>query len=231
MQIHGFNKTTLLDYPGHLASTLFVSGCNFRCPFCHNASLVINPESDNTIPLETIYSTLNKRRGIIEGICITGGEPTMYSGLSDFIRSIKDMGFLVKLDTNGNNPKVLKDLLDNHLIDYVAMDIKNSKEKYSLSVGLPSFQTAFIEESVDYLLNGVIPYEFRTTIVKEHHNLQDILAIGKWINGAQSYFLQAYKDSGDIISPGLTSHPKSELNKFREALLPFVKQVEIRGID
>lgn len=231
MQIHGFNKTTLLDYPGHLAATIFVGGCNFRCPFCHNASLVINPSNENTISIEDIYSTLNKRKGILEGICITGGEPTIYPGLKDFIRSLKDMGFLVKLDTNGNNPKVLKDLVDNHFVDYVAMDIKNSKEKYSLSVGLPYFQTTFIEESAHYLLNGTIPYEFRTTIVKEHHNHNDILAIGKWLNGAHAYYLQAYKDSGDIISPGLTSYPKSELNKFRDALLPYAKKVEVRGID
>ena len=141
------------------------------------------------------------------------------------------MGYLVKLDTNGNNPKVLKELIDNNLVDYVAMDIKNSKEKYSLSIGMPSFQTSFIEESADYLLNGSIPYEFRTTIVKEHHNLNDILAIGNWISGANAYYLQAFKDSGDIISPGLTSYSKSELNKFREALLPYVRNVEVRGID
>lgn len=231
MQIHGFNKTTLLDYPGHLAATLFVSGCNFRCPFCHNASLVINPLGEETIPHDDIFATLKKRRGIIEGICITGGEPTIYPGLNKFIISIKEMGFLVKLDTNGNNPKVLKDLVDNKLIDYVAMDIKNSKEKYSLSVGLPSFQTNIIEESVDFLLNGRIPYEFRTTIVKEHHNLDDILAIGRWINGANAYYLQAFKDSGDIITPGLTSYPKNELNKFRDALMPYIKSIEIRGID
>lgn len=231
MQIHGFNKTTLLDYPGHLAATIFVSGCNFRCPFCHNASLVINPKNELTIPLEDIYSTPNKRKGIIEGICITGGEPTIHPGLKDFIKSLKGMGFLVKLDTNGNNPNVLVDLIDNHLVDYVAMDIKNSKGKYSLSVGLPMFQTDFVEESVNYLLNGTIPYEFRTTIVKEHHNLDDILAIGEWISGASAYYLQGYQESGDIIAPGLTSYPKSELYKYREALLPYVRNVEVRGID
>lgn len=231
MQIHGFNKTTLLDYPGHLAATIFTGGCNFRCPFCHNASLVINPLDKEIIPHNDIFSTLKKRKGIIEGVCITGGEPTIYPDLKNFITSIKEMGFLVKLDTNGNNPKVLKDLVESHLIDYVAMDIKNSKEKYSLSIGLPSFQTTLIEESVDFLLNGTIPYEFRTTIVKEHHSLNDILSIGSWIKGARAYYLQAFKDSGDIITPGLTSYSKNELDKFREALLPYVKSIEIRGID
>lgn len=231
MQIHGFNKTTLLDYPGHLAATIFLGGCNFRCPYCHNASLVINPRKEDTIPPEDIFSTLKKRRGILEGVCITGGEPTIYPELKDFIRSIKDMGFLVKLDTNGNNPKVIKDLVNNKLIDYVAMDIKNSKEKYPISIGLPSFQTTFIEESVAYLLNGTIPYEFRTTVVKELHNLDDMIAIGRWIRGANSYYLQAFKDSGDVIAPGLTSYPKNELSKFREALLPYVRSIELRGID
>lgn len=231
MQIHGFNKTTLLDYPGHLASTIFLGGCNFRCPFCHNASLVLAPVDQPTISEEEVFYTLNKRKGMLEGICITGGEPTLYPGLTDFIRKLKARGLLVKLDTNGNNPNVLKELVANHLLDYIAMDIKNSKDKYSLSSGIDNFDTTRISESVSFLLSSNIDYEFRTTIVKEHHTTEDIISIGQWIQGAKAYYLQAYKDSGDVISPGLSSYSKSELNKFREVLLPYVTTVGIRGID
>jgi len=231
MQIHGFNKTTLLDYPGHLASTIFLGGCNFRCPFCHNASLVLTPADQPTIPEEEVFNTLKKRKGIIEGVCITGGEPTLYPGLVDFIKKIKDMGLLVKLDTNGNNPKMLKELVTQNSIDYVAMDIKNSKDKYALSSGIDFFDTTRVSESVLFLLSSDIDYEFRTTIVKEHHTIEDMVSIGRWIQGAKEYFLQAYKDSGDTISQGLSSCSKSELNEFREVLLPYIKTVGIRGID
>lgn len=231
MQIHGFNKTTLLDYPGHLASTIFVGGCNFRCPFCHNASLVLNPMEQPTIPMEEVLQVLRKRKGIIEGVCITGGEPTLYPGLSDLIDNIKALGFLVKLDTNGNNPEILKDLVTNHSIDYVAMDIKNSPENYGLSVGIRNFDTKRVSESISFLLSSFIDYEFRTTVVKEHHTLEDFISIGKWIKGAKAYYLQAYKDSGDIISPGLNSYSKITLNEFRESLLPYIETVGIRGID
>ncbi len=231
MQIHGFNKTTLLDYPGHLASTIFLGGCNFRCPFCHNASLVLAPSDQPTISEEEVFHTLNKRKGILEGVCITGGEPTLYPDLPEFIRKIKALGLLVKLDTNGNNPTLLKNLVSGGDVDYVAMDIKNSKDKYSLSSGIDSFDTTKISESISYLLSSDINYEFRTTVMKEHHTMEDIISIGKWIKGSKAYYLQSYKDSGDIISPGLSSYSKSELNEFREALLPYVLEVGIRGID
>ncbi len=231
MHIHGFNKTTLLDYPGHLASTVFLGGCNFRCPFCHNASLVLAPAKQPAIPEEEIFHTLNKRKGIIEGICITGGEPTLYPDLFNFIHKIKDMGFLVKLDTNGDNPQIVKDLIKKGYLDYVAMDIKNSKAKYSLSSGIKNFDTTRISESISYLLADHVDYEFRTTIIKEHHTLDDLVSIGNWIQGAKAYYLQPYKDSGDIISPGLSSYPKSELTYFKDILSSYVKTVEIRGID
>lgn len=231
MEIHGFNKTTLLDYPGHLASTIFLGGCNFRCPFCHNSSLVLNPIGHPTIPEEEVFKTLNKRKGVLEGVCITGGEPTLYSGLSQFIDKIKNIGLKVKIDTNGNNPKILKELVANGSIDYVAMDIKNSKEKYGLSIGLPAFDTARISESISFLLSSSIDYEFRTTVVKEHHTIEDFISIGKWIQGAKAYYLQAYKDSGDILSPGLTGYSKEELSCFADAVKPYVWEVGIRGID
>ncbi len=231
MEIHGFNKTTLLDYPGHLASTIFLGGCNFRCPFCHNASLVLSPAGQPTIPEEEVFKNLKKRTGIIEGVCITGGEPTLYPGLTGFIRKIKELGFLVKLDTNGNNPHIIKELIKNGYLDYVAMDIKNSRAKYGLSCGLQNFDTTRISESVSYLLSGPVDYEFRTTVVKEHHTAEDFTEIGKWIKGAKAYFLQAYKDSGDIIKSGLTSPSKHELYEYKDLLSPYVENVAIRGID
>ncbi|MDF2473764.1 MAG: hypothetical protein K0R21_1546 [Anaerocolumna sp.] len=231
MRIHGFNKTTLLDYPGHIASTIFLGGCNFRCPFCHNASLVLNPTKQQVIPEEDILGFLKKRKGIVEGVCITGGEPTLYSGLSVFIDKIKELGFLVKLDTNGNNPKELIDLVNHHGVDFVAMDIKNSIKKYGLSVGIPQFDTARVSESINFLKSSHVDYEFRTTVVKEHHDTDDFISIGKWIEGAKAYYLQAYKDSGDILSPGLSSYTRNELINFQNILHPYVNSVGIRGID
>jgi pyruvate formate lyase activating enzyme len=231
MRINGFNKTTLLDYPGHIASTIFLGGCDFLCPFCHNASLVLWPAKQQVIPEEDIFQYLNKRKGIVEGVCITGGEPTLYLGLSKFIDKIKELGFLVKLDTNGNHPKELMELVNHHQIDFVAMDIKNSPDKYSISTGIRGFDISRVSESIEFLKDSSIPYEFRTTVLKEHHKEDDFIAIGKWIQGANAYYLQAYKDSGDIISPGFTSYTKNELMNFQSILLPFVKTVGIRGID
>lgn len=231
MQIHGFNKTTLLDYPGHLASTVFLGGCNFRCPFCHNASLVLEPANESCISEEEVFNVLKKRKNILEGVCITGGEPTLYSGLFDFIRKIKDLGLLVKLDTNGTNPHILNKLIDDKLIDYVAMDIKNSLEKYPLSTGISGFDGTRIKESICCLLKDTIEYEFRTTVVKEHHNKADFIAMGRLIEGARAYYLQAYKESEDIIMPGLSGYAKAEMEEMKELAAPFVKKVELRGID
>ncbi|MGB4661058.1 MAG: anaerobic ribonucleoside-triphosphate reductase activating protein, partial [Mobilitalea sp.] len=200
MQINGFNKLTLLDFPKHLAATIFVGGCNMRCPFCHNASLVTDPSSQPIIPVKEVLDLLAKRKGILEGVCITGGEPTLYSDLPDLIRQIKSLGLAVKIDTNGTNPRMIKSLVDQHLIDYVAMDIKNSKENYELTSGIARIDLAVISESVSYLLADTVDYEFRTTVVKEYHTAKDILSIGNWIKGAKAYYLQSYQDSGDIIS-------------------------------
>jgi pyruvate formate lyase activating enzyme len=231
MKIHGFNKTTLLDYPGHIAATIFLGGCNFRCPFCHNASLVLSPEMQPTISDEEVFNTLIKRQGILEGVCITGGEPTLYFDLIDFIKRIKDLGYLVKLDTNGYNPEHLQNLIKLGLIDYVAMDIKNSKEKYSLSTGILNFDTSKITESINLLLSSGIDYEFRTTVVKEHHTMDDFKSIGLWIKGAKAYYLQAFRDSKDTLTTGLSSYSKSELENFKEAVHPYIKTIGIRGID
>lgn len=229
--INGFNKTTLLDYPGHLAATIFLGGCNFRCPFCHNATLVLAPQSQPVISEDEIFATLKKRIGILEGVCITGGEPTLHLGLIDLIKRIKDLGFLVKLDTNGSNPKTIKKLVELNLIDYVAMDIKNSKEKYPLTCGLENIDLNNISDSISILLNSHIEYEFRTTIVKDFHETPDIISIGKWIEGANAYFLQAFKDSKDVIENGLTGYTRSEMEELKLILHPYVKHVSIRGIE
>lgn len=231
MQIHGFNKSTLLDYPKHLAATIFVGGCNMRCPFCHNASLVLQPHTQPIIPNQEVLAYLNKRKNILEGVCITGGEPTLYNDLPIFIGQIKELGFKVKLDTNGTNPGLIGTLIDKELIDYVAMDIKNSKEKYKLTGGNKDIPLEKIEETVSLLLSDTIDYEFRTTIVSELHSEHDMKAIANWIKDAKAYYLQAYKDSGDIISTGYTSPSKQTMDLYKELLSHYVKHVDIRGID
>lgn len=208
MQIHGLNKTTLLDYPEHVACTVFCGHCNFRCPFCQNADLVLNPASQPCIAEDEFRSFLNKRKGMLEGVCITGGEPTLHSDLIDFISQIKEMGLLVKLDTNGYRPEILRTLIDRKLIDYVAMDLKSSKEGYALSAGLPNFDIKAVETSVSLLLQGNIPYEFRTTVVKELHGMDDFASIAEWINGCRAYYLQSYTESGSILQYALPAEER-----------------------
>lgn len=231
MNIHGLNKTTLLDYPGHLAATIFLGHCNFRCPFCHNGGLVLDPDSQPTIPVEEVLAFLKKRRGMLEGVCITGGEPTLWKDLPDFIKTVKDMGYLVKLDTNGYRPEVLTSLCEAGLIDMVAMDIKSSKENYGKVSGVPSLDISKIEQSVEFLLKGTIPYEFRTTVVRELHSAEDFISIGKWIAGCNAYYLQAYKDSPEILGGNFTSYSLEELKSFQSILQSSISKVEIRGIE
>lgn len=231
MNIHGLSKTTLLDYPGHLAATIFLGHCNFRCPFCHNGGLVLNPDSQPTIPMEQVLAFLKKRQGMLEGICITGGEPTLWHDLSAFIKAVKDMGYLVKLDTNGYRPEVLMELCNAGLIDMVAMDIKSSKENYSKVSGIPSLDIQKIESSVAFLLRGGIPYEFRTTVVQELHTKEDFLSISKWIAGCNAYYLQAYKESPEILCGSFTSYTLEELKSFQSILQQTISKVEIRGLE
>ncbi len=207
MQIHGLNKTTLLDYPEHVACTVFCGHCNFRCPFCQNADLVLNPASQPCIPEEEFWSFLSKRKGMLEGVCITGGEPTLHPDLVDFIARIKAQGLLVKLDTNGYRPEIIKKLMEEKLVDYIAMDLKSSKDGYALSSGLNNLNLSAVETSVDLLMQGNVPYEFRTTVVKELHSRQDFLSIAEWIKGCRAYYLQSYKESGAILQYAL---PESE---------------------
>lgn len=230
MYICGLNKTTLLDYPEHLAATIFTRGCDFRCPFCQNSSLVLPERYPNTIPPEEILAFLKKRASILEGICITGGEPTLQKDLPEFIASIKALGLKVKLDTNGNHPDVLNYLLEENLLDYVAMDIKNSLQKYPVTVGIPSFSTEKIEQSVALLRSASIPYEFRTTIVKELHTHEDMYHLGKWLEGAPVLFLQSFEDSGEILQEGLSAHSKDTLLEYQTILESYIKKVLLRGI-
>lgn len=230
VKIHGFNKLTLLDYPEKLAATVFLGHCNFRCPFCHNAGLVLSPDQEPIIPVEEVLGVLKKRKGILDGVCITGGEPTMSVGLPDFIRKIKELGYHVKLDTNGFHPEMLKNMVTEGLIDYVAMDIKNSPEKYGETVGIKNFHLEPIQESVEFLKSGVVDYEFRTTVVKELHKKDDIEKIGNWISGSRRYFLQAYKESEQVIRPVFSSYSREQMENYRLMLLEKIPVVEIRGI-
>lgn len=231
MEIHGFLKTTLLDYPGQVACTVFTGGCNFRCPYCHNSGLVLSPKSLPLISEETVFSHLKKRQGILDGVCITGGEPTLQPDLEDFIRKIKSFGYLVKLDTNGSIPKILKSLCEQKLLDYVAMDIKHTPEHYADVCNNPDFSIEPIQESVSYLLEGHIPYEFRTTVTRELHSIHDFEKIGAWIAGCDAYYLQAYRESDEVIHPVFSSYTKEELEEIRSILRKYISHVEIRGID
>ena len=231
MLILGLQKTTLLDYPGKVASTIFTGGCNFRCPYCHNRDLVIPPSDVMAYSEEEIFNHLIKKKKVLDGVCITGGEPTLHKDLPDFIARIKELGLLVKLDSNGTNPAMIKDLVKNGLIDYVAMDIKHSKEKYNTIASMKSFDLTAIEESVDFLKEGHIDYEFRTTIMKECHNSEDMEAIGKWLQGAKAYFLQSYKESEQVINPIFTPHSAETLESFVELLKPYIPNTHLRGID
>ena len=196
MEIHGIQKMTLLDYPEKVACTIFTARCNFRCPFCHNASLVTHVDREEAISEEEIFSFLRKRQGILDGVCITGGEPLLQPDVEEFIRKVKELGYLVKLDTNGSNVLKLKRLVEEGLVDYVAMDIKNAPNKYGMTIGIEEYDMSNIFQSVDFLMSGEIPYEFRTTVVRQFHKREDFAAIGRWIKGAKKYYLQSFVDSG-----------------------------------
>ena len=228
MLIKGLQKTTLLDYPGKVACTIFTGGCNFRCPFCHNASLVTKID-DNNIPEEEILSYLSKRKGILDGVCVTGGEPLLQNDIIPFLKKIKDIGLAVKLDTNGAYPERLRSIIDKKLVDYVAMDIKNSKEKYALTAGA-HVDIDKITESVEILKSSDVSYEFRTTIVRELHSPEDMKSIGEWIAGASKYFLQSFTDSGEIIDEGYSAHSPEDMKKLLDIATQYVPGTALRGI-
>ncbi len=230
MKFSGFQKLTLLDYPEHTACTVFTCGCNFRCPFCHNALLVTQKEELEEYDSEEVLAYLRKRIGILDGICITGGEPTLADGLLDFMREVKKIGMKIKLDTNGSNPDVLIAAVEESLCDYVAMDIKNSKELYGKTAGISSLSLEPIEKSVSYLLSGKVDYEFRTTIVFELHSVECVENIAKWIQGAKRYFLQNFVDSGNLIENNLHAHSPETLEAMRISALKYIDFVGVRGI-
>lgn len=231
MQIRGLQKTTLLDYPGYVASTIFLGGCNFRCPFCHNMELAVDPASVPQISEQEVLSFLESRRGILDGVCITGGEPTLSLGLITFMQQIKSLGYKIKLDTNGYLPHVVKDMLHMNLLDYIAMDIKSSPTGYCTASGLDTVDMDLIKKSIQLIMQSGISYEFRTTIVKEYHDETVMRDIGELINGANAYYLQSFKDSEQVYDHSLHACSKEELLHYQELLVPFVKNVSLRGID
>ncbi len=231
MRINGLQKLTLLDFPGRTACTVFTGGCNFRCPFCHNASLVLREAEQPVLDEEEIFAFLEKRRGLLDGVAVTGGEPLLQRDLAAFLRRVKALGYAVKLDTNGSDPAGLKALLDEGLVDCVAMDIKTCRENYAAVCGVPGFDTAPVEASAALLLAGSLPYEFRTTVVRELHSPADFERIGRWLAGAEEYYLQTFRDSGDLVRPGLTACTRDEMERMRAAAAPWIPHTALRGAD
>ena len=230
MKIHGLQKMTLLDFPGHVACTVFLGQCDFRCPFCHNFELV-----DGTAPAimddEELFSVLSKRKGLLDGVAVTGGEPCIHKDLPDLLRRVREMGFQTKVDTNGNHPKMLCRLLEEGLVDYVAMDIKNCPEKYALTAGLEQLDLSNIRESIALLKGSSVAHEFRTTIVKEFHEEADFHGIGEMIRGARQYFLQSFTDRDSVPYGNLHSHAPEDIRKFAQIMSEYVECATIRGVD
>ena len=230
MRIQGLQKLTLLDYPEKTACTVFTAGCNFRCPFCHNASLVVHVPQDAEIKEMDFFSFLEKRKGVLDGVCVSGGEPLLQLDIEEFLRKIKDLGYAVKLDTNGSFPSKLKKLVEQGLVDYVAMDIKNCKEAYGLTAGVDKIDLEAICESVSYLKEGHVPYEFRTTVVKNYHLKENFELIGQWLVGAEKYFLQNFVDSGDLINSKTKGCSKEEMEEFLQTVQKYVPTAKLRGL-
>ncbi|MCQ2407675.1 MAG: anaerobic ribonucleoside-triphosphate reductase activating protein [Oscillospiraceae bacterium] len=230
MKIAGLQKLTLLDYPGKTACTVFTWGCNLRCPFCHNARLVTEAQEES-LTADELFAFLKKRKGLLDGVCFTGGEPTLQPDLPDLICAVSDMGFAVKLDTNGTNPDMLRQLCESGRISMVAMDIKNSPEKYAVTAGTERLSIDAVHQSVRYLMQqGRIPYEFRTTVVRQYHTAEDFAQIGKWIRGAEAYYLQIFQNSGRLIDNTVTGCTPAEMRSFLEIVRKDVPNAALRGI-
>lgn len=231
MLISGLQKLTLLDFPGRVACTVFTGGCNFRCPFCHNASLVLPGRIACDTDEEAVLAFLKKRVGVLDGVAITGGEPLFQKDIRDFIEKIRVLGYKIKLDTNGSFPDKLRELVEAGLIDRVAMDIKGSPALYGQCVGRADFDLAPVRESRDLLLGGTVEYEFRTTLVKGLHTAESVTEAAQWISGAREYYLQQYKDSGDVIAGGsLEAFSEEEMRTLAEAAAVYVPSVRVRGV-
>lgn len=229
MKIAGIQKLSLLDYPDKTCATIFTAGCNFRCPFCHNSRLVLTPAEAEEVSEDEIFAFLKKRQGLLDGVCITGGEPLLQAGIEDFIKKVRGLGFEVKLDTNGYFPDRLASLLASGTVDFVAMDIKNSLPKYAETSGLSSLDTSIIEKSIAVIKESGVPYEFRTTLVREFHTREDIIEIAHLLSGAKRYALQSFRDSGEVIRDGLSAYSDEEIWAFADDIKPFFGEVIIKG--
>lgn len=229
MEIQGLQKMTLLDYPGKVACTVFLGGCDFRCPFCHNGELVTAP-APAALDDGELLAFLQKRRGLLDGVCVTGGEPLLRPDMPELLARIKNLGFLVKVDTNGTHPDRLRQLAEQNLVDYVAMDVKNSPARYAETAGVEGLDLAPIRDSVSFLLSGTVDYEFRTTVVRELHDEDSFRAIGPWLAGAKRYFLQSFVDRDTVLRPGLHPCPEEELRRFLELVKPKVPSAQLRGV-
>ena len=234
MRISGLQKMTLLDFPGKVACTVFLQGCNFRCPFCHNSGL-LDGINDDEITVDELLAFLKKRQGLLDGVCVSGGEPTLQSDLTDLLRAIKDLGFAVKLDTNGSRPAVLKQLAADGLLDYVAMDVKNAPSAYGVTVGVAAPDLSTVEESLSFLLSRAVPYELRTTVAAELHTPDRMEELGAWLcrlspeKKAVRYFLQPYVDRDSVLEAGLHAPDEEALNALLMRVAPFVETASVRG--
>ena len=231
MKLIGLQKMTVLDFPGRVACIVFTFGCNFRCPFCHNASLVMG-EGESDITEEEFFAYLKKRQGILDGVVVTGGEPLLQKDIEDFLRKIKSLGYEIKLDTNGTFPEKLKNIVNEGLVDYVAMDIKNAPEYYAINSGKEDIDLTKIKESVYFLINEAqVEYEFRTTVVAQFHSESVMDEIGEMIKGAKNYYLQGFVDSGDLIGENLSALPKANMQKMADRVSQYVQNVSLRGVN
>ena len=230
MKIHGLQKMTLLDFPGRVACTVFLGGCDFRCPFCHNFELA-NGAAPAVMEEDALFAFLEKRRGLLDGVAVTGGEPCLHPGLPALLRRIREAGFGVKLDTNGAHPAMLKAILDEGLADYVAMDIKNAPEKYALTCGMEALDLAPIRASARLLMEGGVDYEFRTTVVAEFHEAADFEAIGQWIAGAKRCFLQCFTDRDSVPYGDLHAPSREALERYAAIVRAYVPDTRLRGVD
>lgn len=228
MAIVYIDKLSLVDFDDYLCATIFTSGCNFRCPFCHNASLALN-EDKNVIPFNDVLMFLKERKGKLDAVTYTGGEPTLHPNLKEELKEIKKLGYLIKLDTNGSNPKLLKELIDEKLIDYVAMDIKNSFDKYNVTIASFNIDLNKIKDSINIIMSSGIDYEFRTTIIKEFHDTNDIKEIAKMIKGAKRYRLQKYIDRDSCIKSGYHGINKNVAQEWVDILKQDIIDVNLRG--
>ncbi len=230
MDIRGLQKLSMVDFPGKLAATVFTGGCNLRCPFCHNALLVTRLAETPRLEAGEVLAFLSRRVGMLDGVVLTGGEPLLQKDAAEFLARVKDLGYAVKLDTNGFFPEALADILGKGLADYIAMDIKNTPEKYAQTVGLPQVDLSAVEESIRLIRGSGVDYEFRTTLVKPLHAPEDMEIIGKWLEGSSRYVLQNFRNSGDLIAgSGLQGFEKLELARFSAKAEPFFGQVLLRG--